>query len=293
MKFDPLLKKCPLCDSTSISLKYNIIQSHSFNVYECQSCLFIFMNPAFSDTFIASLYSDDYYSGKADYSYIDERDNHKFNSYVWKARIKKIHKYKKSGTFLDIGCSFGGLLSSAQKYYDVYGVDISDFASKYCESINMKIHKGTLNDAPFKENSFDVITMIELIEHIKDPVNFIKKTASILKPGGLCVIQTADMGAFQAVSQAQNYHYFLPGHLSYFTACNLSSLLTKSGFTNIKIYRPVDFGLIPKLRKSRGQFKSFKDYKRWLTIAKYHFLGYFKKKGRPMTSSMVIYAFKK
>ena len=293
MTVDPLSNSCPLCGSNAILYKYTINQSHNFDVFECKKCLFIFMNPAFSDTFIASLYSDDYYSGKAKFSYIDERENYHYNSYVWKARIKKIHKYKRSGTFLDIGCSFGGLLSHAKKYYDVYGIEISKTASEYCKSISLNVHNGTINDSPFKENSFDIITMIELIEHIKDPAGFLKKTSSLLKSGGLCVIQTADMSAYQAFSQGNKYHYYLPGHLSYFSAHNLSYLLSKNGFTRIRIFRPVDFGLLPKLRKSRGQFKNFKDYKRWLTITKYHFMGYFRKDGLPLTSSMVIYAFKK
>ena len=63
-----------------------------------------------------------------------------------------------------------------------------------------------------------------------------------------------------------------------------------AGFSKICIFRPVDFGLLPKLKKSRGDFNSLKDYARWMSIASYHLKGKLKIKEHPLTSSMVVYA---
>ena len=58
-----------------------------------QECGFMFMNPPFTDTVIKDFYSEDYFKGRADYSYIDEREIKKYSQYVWDKRIKVIHEY--------------------------------------------------------------------------------------------------------------------------------------------------------------------------------------------------------
>ena len=285
---------CPLCGGSKISPKYHITgYKLKFNTDICAECGFIFMNPQFKDDVIKSFYSEDYFSGRADYSYIDERDIKKYSAFVWDKRIKFIHRYIKSGNFLDIGCSFAGLLESAAKYYTPFGIEISDYAFEHIpEQLKKNIHHGTLYDHKFKNNFFSVITMIELIEHLADPVYAISQCFDLLHEGGLLVIQTANMNGKQAKDLGGNYEYFMPGHLSYFTAENLTSLLKRTGFGKVKVYYPVEFGLLPKLLKSRGSFKKFSDYKSWLRIIYYHIKSKIHFGNFAMTSSMVIYAIK-
>jgi SAM-dependent methyltransferase len=251
------------------------------------------MNPAFSDETIHSFYTSGYYSGFSSFSYIDERSIENYSKYTWNARLSTIRRYIRSGNFLDVGCSFGGFLSCASKHYAPYGIELSEYSGTHArERFSENIHIGTLFDAPFENNFFSVITMVELIEHLKDPMKALVKCRELLTESGILLIQTADMNGWQAVDAGEQYHYYLPGHLSYFTADALRDALFRAGFSSVKIFRPVDFGLLPKLLKSRGSFTSVKDYKRWFDIAKYHIKGKFTKKGRPLTSSMTVYAFK-
>jgi 2-polyprenyl-3-methyl-5-hydroxy-6-metoxy-1,4-benzoquinol methylase len=251
------------------------------------------MNPQFKDDVVKKFYSEDYFRGRADYSYVDERDIKKYAAYVWDKRIKFIHKYIDRGNFLDVGCSFGGLLESAAKFYTPFGIEISDYAfSQISERFNKNIHHGTLYDQKFGSSFFSVITMIELIEHLPDPVYAISQCFDLLHKKGVLVIQTANMNGKQARDLGKEYDYFMPGHLSYFTAENLTSLLKRTGFEKVKIYYPVEFGLLPKLLKSRGSFKNILDYKSWLRIIYYHMKSKIRFGNFAMTSSMVIYAVK-
>ncbi len=253
----------------------------------------MFINPLFTDNVIEDFYSEDYFKGKADYSYIDEREIKKYSQYVWSKRVNEIRKYVMDGNFLDVGCSFGGLLESAAKYYTPFGIELADYAFSHAKDLfGDNIHHGTLNNHTFSNNFFSAITMIELIEHLSDPVFAINECFKLLKSGGVLVVQTANMNGKQAIDLGKNYEYFMPGHLSYFTAENLSSLLKTSGFTKIKIYYPVEFGLLPKLLKSRGSFRNLSDYKAWLRISSYHLKSKIHFKNFAMTSSMVIYAVK-
>ena len=285
---------CPLCSSRDIGQLYLIKRFKLiFNVDRCCKCGFIFMNPVFKDSIIKNFYSEDYYSGNANYSYQDERELKKYASFVWEKRIRKIHRYVKEGNILDIGSAFGGLLESAKKYYIPYGIDISEYAGNYVKKIpGCTIHIGTIDDHPFQDNFFSVITMIELIEHTKDPVSVINKCFKILKKNGVMVIQTANMDGLQAKVLRDEYSNYMPGHLSYFTNTNLSDLLKKTGFKKIKTFYPVEFGLLPKLKKSRYNFKSLYDYKGWIRIILYHMISKIHFRNFSMTSSMVIYAFK-
>jgi 2-polyprenyl-3-methyl-5-hydroxy-6-metoxy-1,4-benzoquinol methylase len=322
---------CLFCGSEAF-YKFNIDRfSPAFDVWQCSGCGLMFQHP-FPEK-IESLYEEGYYSGESQFSYEDERKTFSFHAKVWKARIQKLEKYigtenipnkskinllhffkkffKKlffkrniqnrpdiSKTFwnkriLDIGCSFGGLLRTAQSLgWKGYGVEISDFSREHANRfLEGRVFKD-FGEAEFKENTFDAVTMIELIEHLENPVEILKKSYEILKKNGILLIQTANMEGRQAKKGGSNYHYFLPGHLFYFSKKNLIKKLKEVGFSKVKVFHPVEFGLLPKLLKSRGSFRSWKDYFRWFKITFYHWKGLIRTKNFALTSSMVIYTWK-
>jgi len=284
---------CPLCGSKLIAPLYTITRFEDpFTIFRCESCLFQFMNPLPSAEKEAALYTEGYYTGQSSYSYIDERKTELFSRHVWKARLSTIRRYVKQGTLIDIGCSFGGFIDFASRYFSCRGVESSAYACDYAKKRGMCVEKARAEDMDIGENSADIITMIEVIEHTRDPLLVLRKCAASLRNSGLLVVQTADLHSWQAIEAAEKYHYYLPGHFSYFTGETITNALLAAGFTSVKIFRPVDFGLIPKLKKMRGSFTRISDYLRCINTAVYHFKGYFKKRGIPLTGSMVVYAFR-
>lgn len=287
---------CPICFSDNLQ-EYAVIRRFAdpFHIDRCSECGHLFMNPAWSKDYIESLYGKDYYQEKADYSYHDERKQLKFEQIVWRARLRNIRTFVRGGNFLDIGCSFGGFLREAGRYFQPYGVELSPYAADYAgKNIDGEIFQGKLEDAPFAAASMDVITAIEVVEHIEDIEAFFKKAGELLRPGGLIVLQTADFDGWQAIRAGSDYHYFLPGHLHYYTSANLRKILYKwSGIGNFYEFRGTDFGLIPKLLKSRSNFNSLSDYRRWMNISSYHLKSKIRWKGHYLTSAMVLYGIKK
>lgn len=238
-------------------------------------------------------YNEDYYTGKSEYSYRDERGQEKFDRYVHNARLQTIARFHKPpANLLDIGCAFGGFIKSANDIgYKAQGLDVSPYAANEGCKEGLNIKAGILEPHTFLANSFDVITLIEVIEHITNPQEYLKQIQNILKPGGLLVIQTANYNGWQATQEGSSYHYYLPGHYYYYSLENLKLLLSQHGFKKFKSFIPVDFGLLPKLKKSRGSFKTISDYLNWVRISLYHFKGKIFWKNKPWTSSMVLYAF--
>lgn len=284
------INACPLCNSNATNNLFSINRNgYTIEISDCNNCSFIFQNTDSLNN--DQLYTEGYYSGESPYSYIDERLNKIYAKYVWDARIHSIHSYIKNGNFLDIGCSFGGLLESAEKYFIPHGIEISNYSGDWSKKrFGDSIHIGEIFTAPFPNDYFSVITLIEVIEHIQDPIPFLQKCRQLCKNNALIVIQTADIDAWQAVSSGSDYHYYLPGHFSYFSEKTLTQALNKNGFQIEKVFRPVDFGLLPKLKKARGNFSSILDYRKWFLISWYHLKSFFSFKGKPITSSMVIYA---
>lgn len=294
--------KCNVCGSPNIEF-YGTIKRFdpSFDIYRCRDCDSLMQDA--SNIEPEKFYGKDYYEGSQEYSYIDERKVLKYHNYVWDARLRKIIKHSPpSGKFLDVGCSFGGFVQSAMKYYSAYGLDISRYAIQSGnhrmkeKSKGEPLFYGSLDYLPenevFKKNTFSVITMIEVAEHLANPKMHFQNAYHLLKDGGILLIQTANFHGWQAINAGLDYHYFLPGHLTYYNASSLKQLLMKVGFSKFLEFIPVEFGVLAKLAKSRGSFKNIKDYFKWVSIVQYHYLSKIKWKGIPLTSSYVLFAFK-
>ncbi len=292
--FDRAVSECPLCGGGAIGRHFRIERYRpAFTVDRCGSCGFIFMNPRLNDGAVRSLYGEDYYTGKAEYSYYDEREAERFSAYVWNKRIEVLRRHVHGGNLLDVGSSFGGFLKAAEPYFIPHGIEISNYAGGHSRSLlGDAIHIGTLADHPFKKDYFSAITMVELIEHLPDPLFALRECHRLLRKGGVLLIQTANMAGLQAKLQGSDYAYFMPGHLSYFSKSNLAGALTRAGFSRVTVFYPVEFGLLPKLKKSRYTFVSLWDYRSWARISAYHFIGKIHFRDCAATSSMVMYAFK-
>jgi len=260
-------------------------------IYQCPSCK-LQMQEISNPT---KFYTKDYFDGSSEYSYFDERKYFSFCEYVWKARLETIKKFKPPpARFLDIGCSFGGFIKTAIKEgYDAEGIDISSYVveeSQKDEELKNRIFcSDILNFEPQKK--YDVITLIEVIEHLPEPQFIFKKLYDLLNPKGLLIIQTANFDGLQAKLQKNHYHYYLPGHLYYYSKKNLTNFLKQVGFQKFIYYHGVDFGLIPKFKKMKGFVSPIYFYK-YLRVAFYHFLSKIVIKDFALTSSFVLYAIK-
>ncbi len=129
--------------------------------------------------------------------------------------------------------------------------------------MKLNIFQGELSAANYPENFFDAITMIELIEHLSDPLSTLKETFRILKPGGVLVIQTANAGSFKAKLTRNNWEYFQPGHLFYFTPQTLTKMLEKNGFRITRFYAGDELGIKTKWRSCLKKYEKQNWATRW------------------------------
>jgi SAM-dependent methyltransferase len=86
---------------------------------------------------------------------------------------------------LDIGCGTGANLLMLSKYGDAEGIDISDDALAFCRERGLrKVKKGAAEELPYGDGEFDLITALDVVEHLDDDLAGLKEMRRVLRPGG-------------------------------------------------------------------------------------------------------------
>ena len=103
--------------------------------------------------------------------------------------IKKYLKNKLE--ILDAGCGAGINIIYFMKYGKVIGIDNSDYAIKLCRKRKLNVKKASIENLPFKRETFDIITCFEVIYHkaVKNDINALKEMNRVLKKGGILLIR--------------------------------------------------------------------------------------------------------
>ena len=94
----------------------------------------------------------------------------------------------RSPKILDVGCGTGANLEMLQNFGEAEGVDVSDEALEFCRAKGLKTHKGLAEKLPFADESFDVVTALDVVEHLDDDVAGLKEMHRVVKKGGSALI---------------------------------------------------------------------------------------------------------
>jgi ubiquinone/menaquinone biosynthesis C-methylase UbiE len=115
--------------------------------------------------------------------------------------------------------------------WESYGVDIDKDMVEYGKRVfSANLFSGSFDKAVFSDKYFDVITMFNLLDHLRQPLMFLKEVERILKPGGIIYINVHDAAGWKAKRYGENWGaYCPPGHLYYYSHNTLKALLDKAG----------------------------------------------------------------
>lgn len=90
--------------------------------------------------------------------------------------------------FLDVGCGTGANLEMLSQFGTAEGVDVSDDALEFCRRKGLNVHKGLAEELPFPDETFDVVTALDVVEHLDDDVAGLKEMFRVLKKGGKTLV---------------------------------------------------------------------------------------------------------
>lgn len=250
---------CRVCGSSLIEekgAKTGHFISADFRFYQCRDCSFLFVEPVTD----FSIYDDAYYAGQgADplVNYQEEYSNYRSTSrrFEFADLVRFAQKHlsdpasagrfgRNAVTWLDFGCGAGGLL----KY-------LRDLGGLVCDGVHVPLHPVGHDVGSYSERlknidnfeilgwneldragaaRFDIISCIEVIEHIPYPKAVLELLAQSLKPGGLLILTTGNLDSPLARLQGIHFTYCVPEiHVSLFNPSLLSRLYCEVGLTPI------------------------------------------------------------
>jgi SAM-dependent methyltransferase len=234
---------CPICgsDTAETARMRSDFSGAEFFFRRCEACGLVFVaNPRLD---FAALYDAAYYRGEGADSFVqytEEMANpDTIRAYEWRGITRAVRSLCNSSEvkWLDFGCGLGGLVryALAHGFPNVYGYD-QGWGADWAREHGIPL----LDDGQLREQaeSFDVVTAIEVVEHIPGPLAPMGQIASLLKPGGVLFLTTGNAAAFR--DSFTTWKYVHPDiHVAYFEPRTLSEAFRRVGL------EPVSAGFLP------------------------------------------------
>lgn len=221
---------CPLC-STANQEALDIETQEAgtqrrCQAWRCRDCGLIFLDDYAADR--SHIYGDDYTvwgrSSEGDEPVIAASKRSAFRHQL-RALLPHIEPAGKR--LLDVGTGRGYLLEVARESgFDCQGLDISAYAAGKAE-VNFpgRIFRGRLEEAGYDDESFDVVTMTDLLEHVSDPRSLMAEVRRILKPGGLLFVITPNTDSLTRKLLGRRWFQYKYEHVIYWNRRSLHRLL--------------------------------------------------------------------
>lgn len=237
--------RCKICgaDAPFLGIKRGAFRPQDFTVFRCPNCGFAFLGNPWLD--YKQIYNEAYYRGKGadpsvDYVFELEEPERTIRKYEWKGILEAVGScvaLHPDVRWLDFGTGNAGLVRYVRKHAEcsIWGYDegwVRDQAAK----LNIPLLERYQLDP--LENSFDVITAIEVLEHLPDPLAELRRIRSLLKPGGVLFFTTGNAEPYR--DKFFRWSYLAPEvHVGFFEPRTVARAFQQTGF------RPEFRGFLP------------------------------------------------
>jgi 2-polyprenyl-3-methyl-5-hydroxy-6-metoxy-1,4-benzoquinol methylase len=143
--------------------------------------------------------------------------------------MDQVEQFSKTGRLLEVGFGNGFMLAAAaERGWQVIGLELDESCVKRMTEQDIAAHCCTLLEYAGEAESFDVIAMYSVIEHVLDPAAYLEKALSLLRPGGILVLRLPD-------TEADGPPASLIAHVYHFNAHTIMVLLRRCGFEVLQI----------------------------------------------------------
>lgn len=221
---------CAVCGADSDS---TLLHFRGFRIATCLSCGFVFVNPRPDESELVKLYAGE--SGQNPYH---SADHEPFEAEfpVIRRLLNDLQTYVPSGQLLEVGCGRGDFLRvAAMNGFSAVGCDIyANTAPSFDDPLPIAIRNGTLRGLRFALESFDVVVIRNVLEHVFDPNDEINEIRKVLRPRGYLYLKVPNVdfesGLRSRFLYGKRIHFDPPFHLNHFNARTLRAFLDNARF---------------------------------------------------------------
>lgn len=226
--------ECPAC--TNVAESRRLGEKNSYLLFECRRCEAVFPRPGPANAETRDLY-DRYYEHAGFVATPTAMSS-------LERLVEYADRFRRTGRWLDLGYGEGALLAIAKRRgWSCYGVEVSERVLEYGRGQGWVVTSDPQNDPRFVARDFDVVTMIEFLEHVNAPTRFLDDAACWLRRGGLLYATTPNIRGLNGRILGLRWSVVSPPeHIVLWTVPALRSALTKAGF---RVFRMRTEGLNP------------------------------------------------
>ncbi len=247
------MKECPLCSGRNWCLKFNL---GVLRVFRCVDCGMMFLNPHLSPKGMKKVFSSPELLRKINRFLSDYCEQKTWETpqtlSIYRRILKKIGNFlSHKGKLMDIGCGQGTFLKLAvEEGWQAFGVEPNcSNAPELKQTYGIEIDTHDFFEASFTQGEFETVSLWDLIEHVPNPAEMIRRCKQMLKPEGLLVIATPNHFSFLDFLAAFTYRMsfgklgyaleklYTADHTLYFTDTTLKLLLQKEGFSILEVVK--------------------------------------------------------
>ena len=202
------ITECPVCNNKEFSKSGIILKEGELLV--CDKC-----------TQLVSQCSEEKYFKSMEEFNVSQgtlADNEKTLRRAYRVHSKRlikceslIDKKRDNIKLLDVGCSSGSFLKSAKEYglTNISGVEPASKAAQTAIDSGFDVKIGFLEDINLESNCYDIITLFEVIEHLKEPKSLLSECHKILNKNGIFLISTGNANSWTVDIMKEKWDYFL------------------------------------------------------------------------------------
>lgn len=230
---------CSLCGSSDAEpeaygydFEYNTTDN-PFRFVRCRRCGHVYLSPRPSPADLGVIYPPNYYTLAGTGSLVSRMQR------VWEGR--KVDVYRSAlgpgkKRILDVGCGDGRFLQVLKDFgspeWELVGVDFDPAAVERCRARGFDAFARRVEDMQEENGTFDAVVMLQLIEHVENPVVIAERVFALLRPGGVFVIETPNTAGWDYALFKKRWwgHYHFPRHWNLFSTESLTRMLESKGF---------------------------------------------------------------